>query len=146
MGVRYQLPIRCGGPLTEFRGDYRIVCGPAGTVRVADALGATYTEWSVSIGQPSHELRMLVGAANADGSFPVWRFEQEPAPAVGHEGTARLEGRDFIADFASTSSQPGRILRERWRLMPDGGLEFALEASGQGETPRRVGGFVAVRQ
>ena len=141
--VRGQVP---GGPLPQFSGDYRIVRGSAGTVRVAEAVGGAYAEWRVSLGQPSHELRMLVAASSADGSFRVWRFEQEPAPAVGHEGIARLEGREFIADFPATTGQAGRFLRERWRLAPDGSLEFDLEASAQGEAPRRVGGFVAVRQ
>ena len=135
-----------GGPLPQFSGDYRIVRGAAGTIRVTAAIGGNYTEWSVHVAQPVHELRMLVGARRADGSFRVWRFEQEPAPAVEHEGTARLEGGELVADFPSTSGQRAGFLRERWRLTPDGGLEFDLEASAQGEAPQRVGGFVAVRQ
>lgn len=133
-------------PLSRFHGDYQIVRGPSGTIRVADALGGSYTEWRVILGQPSHEHRMFVGAQASDGSFPVWRFEQAPAPAVSTEGRGRIEGQQFVTDFAATTDDPGRMLRERWTLTPNGGLEFALEASGQGETPRRVGGFGATRR
>ena len=91
------------GPLSQFRGDYQIAAGPRGTVRVSDALGGSYTEWAVTFGQPSHELRMFVGARNGDGTFRVWRFEQEPSPGV----TARLEGQELIADFPHVEGPPG---------------------------------------
>ena len=74
------------GPLPQFNGDYQIVRGPSGGVRVAGAMGGAYTEWTVSVGQPSHAVRMLVAAPGADGRFRVWRFEQDPAPGVEHEG------------------------------------------------------------
>ena len=134
-----------GSPLAQFRGQYRVNQGPVGTVRVADALGASYTEWTVSVGQPSHELRMLVGPRRADNTFPVWRFEQEPAPNVVQEGTGRLSGQEFVADFPSRDGEPGKFIRERWTLR-DGRLQFDLEASGEGVGPRRVGGFIAVRE
>lgn len=73
------------------------------------------------------------------------RFEQEPAALVANAGTGRLQGLEFIADFVSSSGEPGKFLRERWRLTPEGGLEFDLEAAGEGAGPRRVGGFRATR-
>jgi hypothetical protein len=82
---------------------------------------------------------------NPDGSFRVWRFEQDPAASVATEGSARLQGQEFLADFAATTGEPGRMLRERWTLATDGRLEFSLEAAQDGP-PTRVGGFVAVRQ
>jgi hypothetical protein len=142
VGVRSQVPT---GPFQQFRGNYQITRGPSGTVRIMDALGGSYTEWAASFGQPSHEIRMLVGARNADGTFRAWRFEQEPAPAVSNEGTARLVGQELIADFTATTGPQGKMIRERWRLTSNG-LEFDLEASAQGEPPRRVGGFAAIRQ
>ena len=133
------------GSLLQFRGNYEIMGGLPGTVRILDALGGSYTEWAATFGRPSHEVRMLVGARNGDGTFRVWRFEQEPAPNVSNEGTARLVGQEFIADFTANTGPQGKMIRERWRLTTSG-LEFVLEASGQGEPPRRVGGFTAVRQ
>jgi hypothetical protein len=129
------------GPLPQFRGQYA-VSGIAGTVRVAGVLGGSFTEWSVN--EPPHEVRMIVGLRKDDGTFPVWRFEQDPAPNVANEGTARLEGQTLIADFHS-SSQPEKLLRERWTLGPKGSLRFDLEAA-QGGTPQRVGGFTATRE
>jgi hypothetical protein len=131
------------GPLPQFRGQYA-VSGVAGSVRVADVLGGSYTEWSVNVGQPPHEVRMMVGPRKDDGTFPVWRFEQDPAPNVANEGIARLDGQVLIADFDS-SSQPQKLLRERWTLGPKGSLRFDLEAA-QGGTPQRVGGFTATRE
>jgi hypothetical protein len=131
------------GPLPQFRGQYA-VSGIAGSVRVADALGGSYTEWAVNVGQPPHEVRMMVGPRRGDGTFPVWRFEQDPAPNVANEGSARLEDQTLIADFYS-SSQPQKLLRERWTLGSNGSLRFDLEAA-QGGAPQRVGGFTANRQ
>jgi hypothetical protein len=131
------------GPLPQFRGQYQLP-GRVGTVRVADTLGGSYTEWAVSIGQPSHEVRMIVGPRKADGTFPAWRFEQDPAPNVANEGTARLEGPTLVADFYA-AGEPQKMLRERWTLGPDGSLRFDLEAA-QGGSPQRVGGFMANRQ
>ena len=133
------------GPLPEFRGTFRIISGPMGTLRVADALGNSYAEWTLNIGEPSHELRMLVGARKSDGTFPVWRFEQEPAPTVAHEGTGRLDGPAFVADFPDANGEAGKFLRERWTLT-DRGLRFDLEAAADVIGPRRVGGFAADRQ
>jgi hypothetical protein len=82
-------------------------------VRIAPALGGTYAEWRVNFGSPAHELRLMVGVQKADGSYPVWRFEQEqePAPAVGQEGIARFDADELVAEFpASGSNQDGRIL------------------------------------
>lgn len=132
------------GPLPQFSGDYRIVEGPSGVVRVAGVMGGAYSEWNVSMGQPSHEIRMLVAPRAADGRFRVWRFEQEPAPAVAHEGTAYLaDDQELVAEFPGTAGA-GRVLRERWRLTESGGLTFSLEAGSQGEPLRRVGGFSAI--
>jgi hypothetical protein len=100
-GIQGQVP---GGPLQQFCGTYQIAGGLPGTVRVSDALGGSYTEWAVTFGQPSHEPRMFVGGRNNDGTFRVWRFEQEPSPAVSNEGTARLEGQELVADFAHATS------------------------------------------
>jgi hypothetical protein len=99
----------------------------------------------MNIGQPSHELRMLVGPRRGDGTFPVWRFEQEPAPAVANEGTGRLEGQAFVADFPDSNGNSGKFIRERWTLA-GAGIRFDLEAAGEGSGPVRVGGFMAVRQ
>lgn len=133
------------GPLPQFSGDYRIVRGPSGSVRIAGVMGGAYSEWTVSVGQPSHEVRMLVAPPGADGRFRVWRFEQEPAPAVAHEGTARLaDNQELVAEFPGTAGAD-RVLRERWRLTGDGGLTFTLEAGSQGQTIRRVGGFSAIK-
>jgi hypothetical protein len=89
---------------------------------------------------------MLIGGRRADGTFPVWRFEQEPAPAVSNEGVARLDGTELVADFVARESDAARhMIRERWNLT-DGNLSFSLEANTQGRVPERVGGFVAVRQ
>jgi hypothetical protein len=105
VAVRSQTAV---GPLPESRGTFQIVSGPTGTLRVADALGNSYAEWTLNVGKPSHELRMLVGARRSDGTFPVWRFEQEPAPTVAHEGTGRLEGRAFVADFPDANGESGK--------------------------------------
>ena len=133
------------GPLPQFRGTYTITGGPDGTVQVSDALGSSFTEWVVRFEDPRHEVRLMVGELRADGTFPVWRFEQDPAPQVEHQGTGRLSGQGFVADFGSTNGERGKFLRERWTLTREG-LQFDLEASGNGVGPQRVGGFVAVRQ
>jgi hypothetical protein len=89
---------------------------------------------------------MFVGGRSGDGTFRVWRFEQEPSPGVSNEGTARLEGQELIADFPHVEGPPGKMIRERWRLT-NGGLQFVLEASPKaGVEPSRVGGFAAARQ
>jgi hypothetical protein len=132
------------GPLSQFRGNYQIANG-GGTVRIADALGGSYTEFAVTLVQPAHELKMLVGAPTSNGMFQVWRFEQEPAPAVSNAGTARLEGQELIADFPHVAGPAGKLIRERWRLT-NGALEFTLEASGGNGPPVRAGGYTATRQ
>jgi len=132
-------------PLSQFRGTYLITDEPSGTIQVSDALGSSFTEWVVRFEEPRHEVRLMVGELRADGTFPVWRFEQDPAPQVEHQGTGRLAGQGFVADFGSTDGERSKFLRERWTLTRDG-LAFDLEASGNGVGPQRVGGFVAVRQ
>ena len=134
-----------GGPLPQFRGTYAITGEPGGSVQVTDALGTSFTEWAVRFDDPRHEVRLMVGERRPDGTFPVWRFEQDPAPHVEHQGTGRLSPEGFVADFGSTDGEPGKFLRERWTLTRDG-MQFDLEASGNGVGPRRVGGFVAIRQ
>jgi hypothetical protein len=47
--------------------------------------------------------------------------------------------------IAGLVGEQGKFLRERWTLTP-GGLQFDLEASGNGAGPQRVGGFTAIRQ
>jgi hypothetical protein len=133
------------GPLPQFRGTYAISEEPRGTVRISDALGTSYAEWVIRFDEPLHEVRLMVGELRADGTFPVWRFEQDPAPRVEHQGTGRLSGQGFVVDFGSVDGEQGKFLRERWTLTP-GGLQFDLEASGNGVGPRRVGGFMAIRQ
>jgi hypothetical protein len=142
VAMRSQGPI---GPLPDFRGTFRISNGPTGTLRIADALGNSYAEWTLRIGEPSHELRMLVGARRADGTFPVWRFEQEPAPTVAQDGIGRLEGQAFVAEFRTANGNPGKLIRERWTRI-GASVRFDLEAEGEGSGPVRVGGFTAVRQ
>jgi hypothetical protein len=168
---------RAGGPLPQFNGEYRITdmgrveseptevipalsrlsrlsnrvsqafAPAAGSVVVAPAIGNEYAEWSIRIEDPDHEIRMLVGVRRSDGTYPVWRFEQAPAPVTVGDGTARVEGNELIADFALRDAIGERpILRERWRLIDDDRLEFSLE-SGPGEGKvKRVGGFTALRQ
>jgi hypothetical protein len=75
--------------------------------------------------EPRHEVRLLVGMLRSDGMFPVWRFEQEPAPQVEHQGTGRLSGPGFVADFGATDGEQGKFLRERWTLTVNG-LRFDL--------------------
>lgn len=143
VGARTQSPRQ--SPLSQFHGTYLITEEPTGTIQVSDALGSSFIEWVVRFEEPRHEVRLMVGELRADGTFPVWRFEQAPAPQVEHEGTGRLSGQGFVADFGSTDGERGKFLRERWTLTRDG-LQFDLEASGNGLGPRRVGGFLAVRQ
>ena len=133
------------GPLSQFRGIYAITGGLDGTVQVSDALGGSFTEWVIQLEEPRHEVRLMVGERRADGSLPVWRFEQDPAPQVEHRGTGRLSDQGFVADFVSTDGEQGKFLRERWTLTQNG-LRFDLEASGNGAGPQRVGGFEAIRQ
>jgi len=134
------------GPLPQFTGEYRVSGGDAGVIRIGEALGGTYTEWRVTLGQPQHELRMLVGARRDDGTFPVWRFEQEPAPRVPNQGVARLQGSELVAEFVAPANDAARhMIRERWKVTSDS-LVFTLEANTQGREPQRVGGFVATRQ
>ena len=76
---------------------------------------------------------MLVGARRTDWTYPVWRFEQAPAPATAGGGRARVEGNELIADFPlrdATGERP--ILRERWRLIGDDRLDFPLESGPSG--------------
>jgi hypothetical protein len=141
--VRTQSPLP--SPLPQFVGIYAIADDPRGTIRVSDALGTSYTEWVVRFDEPRHEVRLMVGERRSDGTFPVWRFEQDPSPRVETQGTGRLSGRAFVADFGSVDREPGKFLRERWTLTQNG-LQFDLEASGDGVGPRRVGGFMAIRQ
>jgi hypothetical protein len=112
---------------------------------VSDALGTSYTEWVVTFEEPRHEVRLMVGEPRSDGTFPVWRFEQDPAPRIEHQGTGRLSGQGFVADFGSVDGEEGKFLRERWTLTSNG-LQFDLEASGNGVGQQRVGGFMAIRQ
>src|SRR5262245_56231556 len=131
--VRTQSPQ--GSPLPQFRGTYAITEEPGGTVQVSDALGSSFSEWVVRFEEPRHEVRLMVGELRSDGTFPVWRFEQDPAPQVAHQGSGRLSGEEFVADFGSTDGQQGKFLRERWTLTADG-LQFDLEASGNGVGPQ----------
>lgn len=144
-GVTAQTPGQV--PLRQFTRVYQIVSGDSGDgiVRISSALGGTYAEWQIQFEDPEHELRMLVGFPDPDGSFPVWRFEQEPAPAVAQEGVARLEETELVAEFRKRSPGTEGVLLERWRLA-GADLEFTLEAGLQGEPPQRIGGFVAARQ
>ena len=124
----------------------RLVPQPSiGTVGIAPVIGGDYTEWLVQLDEPAHEYRMLVGSRRSDRAFPVWRFEQAPAPQVRTEGIARLEQDTFIAEFEfTTTAGSGSLLRERWDRLADGRLEFALETRRKDETrARRVGGFIA---
>ena len=114
-------------------------------VRISPALGGTYAEWQIHFVEPEHELRMFLGPSNPDGDYPVWRFEQEPAPAVAHEGVARFQAGELVAEFRSPTPGVEKILRERWRLT-DGELEFSLEAGTQGAPLQRTGGFTASRE
>jgi hypothetical protein len=132
-------------PLPQFRGTYSITGEPGGAIQVSDALGGSFTEWVVRFEDPRHEVRLMVGERRADGTFPVWRFEQDPAPLVEHQGAGRLSPEGFVADFESMDRRQARFLRERWTLTRDG-LQFDLEASANGVRPQRVGGFVAIRQ
>ena len=142
-GARTQSPQP--SPLSQFRGTYVISDEPGGTVQVSDALGRSFTEWVVRFEEPRHEVRLMVGERRVDETFPVWRFEQDPAPQVEHEGIGRLSGQGFVADLGSTDGERGKFRRERWTLTRDG-LAFDLEASRNGVGPQRGGGFVAVRQ
>jgi hypothetical protein len=99
----------------------------------------------MAMDEPAHEIRRMVGPRNADGSFPIWRFEQQPAPAVAADGVLRIDQDGMIADFQGTTSR-AFVLRERWRLVDEGTLEFALEAGPDVSSLVRVGGFTAVRR
>lgn len=98
------------GPLPQFTGEYRILstsesaaglldtfgplarisslssrfresfAGRLGTVRIRPTVGGEYAEWSVQFDSPSHEVRMIIGSRHTNGSLPVWRFEEQPAP------------------------------------------------------------------
>ena len=135
-----------GGPLSLFNGRYKIIEGAEGTVEVRPAVGGTYAELQASFDNPSHELRVIVGAARADGTFPVWRFEQKPAPKVPNDGVGRLQNGELVTDFVAAADPDHKLLRERWNLTGDTQLEFTLEAASSGGTPRRVGGFIARRK
>lgn len=132
-------------PLPQFTGEYQIVTGATGTVRIVPALGGKYAEWHIRFDDPEHEVRMFLGLVTPDGDYPVWRFEQEPAPFVAEKGVARFDGGELVAEFASTTPTTPRVLRERWKLT-EATLEFSLEAGTQGESLRTVGGFVASRE
>jgi hypothetical protein len=165
-----------GGPVPQFNGEYRIVEARQGasilpdefgalsrisdltnrvqestgdrlgTMQVRPAVGGEYAEWTIVLDEPAHEIRLLLGPKLADGTFPIWRFEQQPAPTLAHEGRARLEGNQMIADFVVVGpADPRRIVRERWTRSDDGRLEFDLEGGVDDGPFRRVGGFVAVR-
>ncbi len=142
-GVSSQTPAQA--PLAQFSGEYRIDSGATGRVRISPALGGTYAEWEIRFDEPEHELRMFLGLPNPDGDYPVWRFEQAPAPAVAQEGVARFQAGELVAEFTSPAPGVEKILRERWRLT-DGELEFSLEAGTQGAPPQRIGGFTASRE
>ena len=116
-----------------------------GTVVVAPLIGSEYAEWSVHFDEPDHEIRMIVGPRQTDGTFPVWRFEQTPAPTVRNDGTGYLDAGAFVAEFAFVSDKSSAFLRERWMLRQDR-LEFALETRAAGSTsPTRIGAFIAER-
>ena len=87
----------------------------------------------------------MLGSRRADGAYPVWRFEQEPAPRVPVEGITRMDGDDLVAEFIASDDEATRMIREQWTLH-DQRLEFTLEASTGGREPVRVGGFVASRE
>jgi hypothetical protein len=107
-------------PLPQFRGTYTITGEPGGTVLVSDALGSSFIEWVVRFEEPRHEVRLMVGAVRPDATFPVWCFEQDPAPRVEHQGTGRLSEQGFVADFGSIDAEQGKFLRERWTLTREG--------------------------
>ena len=167
---------RDGGPLPQFTGVYRIMeigdpepelpdeisafsrwshltrrvsrtfAGAVGRVEVGPAVGGEYSEWRVRFDDPDHEIRLLVGPRRGNDSYPVWRFEQAPAPPA-NEGTARVDGDELIADFAILGVEGRRpVIRERWRLTEDGRLEFSLEGGIEGGKLKRVGGFTATRR
>jgi hypothetical protein len=118
-----------------------------GNVRVQPAVGGEYAEWNMAFDDPAHEIRRMVGPRQADGSFPIWRFEQQPAPALDHHGVLRLERNAVVAEFVSRASAPRPlVIRERWTLVGDDTLEFALEAGPSSEKLIRVGRFTAVRE
>jgi hypothetical protein len=124
----------------------RSLASSLGTVQVRPAVGGEYVEWNIAMDEPAHEIRRMLGPRNVDGSFPIWRFEQQPAPAVAVDGVVRIDHDEMIADFQGTTPARAFVLRERWRLVDDGTLEFALEAGPDPGSLARVGGFTAVRQ
>jgi hypothetical protein len=118
-----------------------------GTVHVRPAIGGEYAEWNMAFDDPPHEIRRMVGPKKADGSFPIWRFEQQPAPRVDPRGVVRLERNEIVADFVSAlPAARALMIRERWTLVGDDTLKFALEAGPQSGKLVRVGGFTAIRQ
>jgi hypothetical protein len=131
------------GPLAGFSGSYKIVDGADGVIEVRPTMGGTYTELRASFKNPEHENLVIIGKSRADGTIPVWRFEQDPAPNVSNEGSGRFQNNQLITEFLSKNDPDRKLLRETWKLRPSGQLEFTLEASTHNQLPRRVGGFVA---
>jgi hypothetical protein len=128
-------------------GLYKITSGGTGTVEIRPALGGSFHEVRVLFTDVPHELRYLVATAAVSGTHSVWRFEEDPAPAVKNEGTARFEGGELIAVFPHKADNPSQIFREHWRVAAASGqLDYVLEASSEGKKLRRVGGFTAARQ
>src|SRR5687767_101234 len=132
--------------MASLSGRYKITSGGAGTVEIGPALGGSFHEVRVLFTDVPHELRYLVASEAVRGIHPVWRFEEEPSPAVRNEGTARFEGGEFIAEFPHKTDSPAYIFRERWKVAASGQLDFVLEASSEGKKLRRVGSFTAARQ
>ena len=132
--------------MASLTGRYKITSGGAGSVEIGPALGGSFQEVRVVFTDVPHELRYLVSTAAVRGVHPVWRFEEDPAPAVRNEGTARFEAGELIFEFPHKTDNPSQVFRERWNLAASGQLDFVLEASSEGKTLRRVGGFSAARQ
>ena len=128
-------------------GLYKITSGGTGTVEIRPALGGSFHEMRVQFTDVAHELRYLVRTAAVGGIHSVWRFEEDPSPAVKNEGAARFEGGDLIAVFPHLTDNPSQVFREHWKVAAaTGQLEYVLEASSEGKKLRRVGGFTAARQ
>ena len=132
--------------MASLTGRYKITSGGSGTVEIGPALGGSFHEVRVVFTDVPHELRYLVATTSVSGTHPVWRFEEDPAPAVRNEGTARFEGGELIAEFPHKTDNPSQVFRERWKVAASGELTFVLEASSEGKKLRRVGGFTAARQ
>jgi hypothetical protein len=138
-------PAEVDGPLPAFNGRYKITQGATGVVEVRAAVTGDYSQLHASFTNPPHDLLVIVGKPKADGTLPVWRFEQEPAPNIPNNGMGRLQNGELVADFMSADDPGQKLIRERWKFINRGELEFALEASSDGAAPHRVGGYTAKR-